>query len=379
MNQIEQFLSNFPHLKQLVLILRGTTDLIDDYRWEKLTSSMTIFNFKFDLDSNFPSLDSFRTLFWQKEKHWYIDSQNTSVFSVPYFSPVHIDIDTRSHRQSAILMHEFTVKKLNSMNIISMPKVQLLYYPYIKNLSINCSFSLANIQHLVDLKQIKYLSILSINDLLKFQPYKLIIPNIYELKIRNSVTFDNIEQIKDYQFEKIQKLNISINNNDTDLILKRLFFCFLHIEYLIYLSPIDSIERLIQIIDGFTHLLNATFDSGHFFFSMTMFPYPRFNFITQYSQRFKENNFTYRLQRMPSHSIGTHWWFAPQVNVNYTIKILSIFIFLFSVAITIIFDIIEFTVYLALDKTSFCFGLTAHNDLKNCVYREFMKTKFDCI
>ena len=98
MDEMEQFLPNLSHLKYLELILRGTTDLIDGHRWQMLTHSVTTFNFKFDVGSNLPPLDSFRTSFWQKEKCWYVDCQDTSVFSVPYFSPVHIDIHKWSHR-----------------------------------------------------------------------------------------------------------------------------------------------------------------------------------------------------------------------------------------------------------------------------------------
>ena len=207
------------------------------------------------------------------------------------------------------------------MNIIGVPRDQRLSYPHIENLSINCSISLTKLRYLVVLEQIKYLSIISITDLLIFSPDELTIPNIYELKIKTAVTFEEIEQMKCYRFEQIRKLIISVSDKDIDFILKGLYSSFPSIEYLIYLTSIDSIERLANVIDGFVHLLNATFYSGHFFFLMTMDAYPRLHYIIQYSQRLDENNFTYRLQRMPSLSIGSHWWIASQVSLIYTVKI----------------------------------------------------------
>jgi hypothetical protein len=308
MNQMEQFLPNLPHLKHLELILRGTKDLSDGYRWQKLTNSLITFNFKFGVDSNLLSIESFRTSFWREEKCWYVDCQDKSLFSVPRFSPVHIDIDKRSHGRSA--------RRFNSMNITGVPEYQLLLFPHIKSLSINCSISLAKIQCLVDLEQVKHLSILSITDLVIFEPYESTIPTLYELRIKNAVTLDEIKQIESYQFKQIRKLTIFVSDKDVDFILKRLFYCFPHIEYLTYLSAIDSIERLVNVIDGFVHLLNATFYSGRLFFIMTMAPYSHSSSIIQHSQRLNENNFTYRLQRMPSLSTGTHWWIAPQVSLN---------------------------------------------------------------
>jgi hypothetical protein len=203
------------------------------------------------------------------------------MFSVPRFSPIHIDIDKRSHGESTTWF--------NSMNIQGVPNDQLMCYPHIKSLSINCSISLASIRRLVNLEQIK--------------------------------------QIESYQFKQNRKLTIFVIDKDVDFILKRLFYCFSHIEYLTYLSAIDSIERLVNVIDGFVHLLNATFYSDHLFFIMTMTPYSHSSSIVRHSQRLNENNFTYRLQGMPSFSTGTHWWIAPQVSLNCTVKILLIFVF----------------------------------------------------
>ena len=313
MKQMEQFLPNLPHLKHLELILRGTTDLIDGYRWQTLTCSLTTFNFKFEVESNLPSIDSFRTSFWSIEKCWYVDCQNRSVFSVPYFSPVHVDIPARSH--------EFLKARFSSMNIIGIPKNQMRRYPHIKNLSINCSITLEKIVSLVNLKQITHLSLPSIADLSMFQPLESIIPHLYELKIENAVTLDAIERIKGDQFNQIRILSISISNTDVHLILKELFHYFPHIESLIYLSAIDSAERLANVIDGFRYLSHVTFDFDRSFVMRSMGVCEHPSFFIRHSRRLSENNFTFRFRPTSSFRFGNFWWIASQVSVDSAPKI----------------------------------------------------------
>ena len=328
MKQMEQFLPNLLHLKHLELVLRGTADLIDGYRWETLTRTLTTFNFKFEVDSNLLPLDSFRTSFWLVEKCWYVDCQNRSMFSVPYFSPVHIDINTRSH--------EFIEAKFSSMNIIGIPKNQLLRYSHIKNLSINCSITFEKILSLVDLKEITHLSLLSISDLSMFQPLESIIPHLYELKIKDAVTLDAIERMKGDQFKQIRKLSISISNTDVNLILKELFHCFSHVESLIYMFTIDSAERLANVIDGFRHLSNVTFDFDRSFIMRSMGACEHPSFFIRHSQRLSENNFTFRFRPTSSFRFGNYWWIPPQVSVDSALETFLIFTFSCYIAFSIV-------------------------------------------
>jgi hypothetical protein len=261
MNQMEQFLANLSYLKHLELIITGGEDLIDGYRWEILTKFLIIFNFKISINYNHPQLDSFRTLFWLEEKHWYINYRNGCVFSVPYFSPVHIDIDEWSYDWAETPVDDIDMKSLNSMNIGNVPSNPCPYHIHIKNLSINCSISRKQILSIVEMKQVRHLSILSITDLLVFQPYESTIPNLYELTITNIVTFDEIEQMKDSQLRQIRKLSISICNKDTNFILKGLFYCFPYIEYLTYSSDIISMKILNDIINKPVYLLHVSFYS----------------------------------------------------------------------------------------------------------------------
>jgi hypothetical protein len=119
MDQMEQFLPKLPHLKHLELILTGDEDLIDGYRWEILTNFFTTFSFKFNVNSYFLRLDSFRTSFWLKEKCWYVGCHDSCVFSVPYFFVVHVDIDKWTYNRSGTSLCRIDTACFNSMNIKS--------------------------------------------------------------------------------------------------------------------------------------------------------------------------------------------------------------------------------------------------------------------
>ncbi|CAF4254572.1 unnamed protein product, partial [Adineta steineri] len=70
MNEMESFLLNLPYLKHLKLELEGDNDLANGHRWQMLTGDFITFAFKFHVEvgSVNETLQSFRTLFWLKEK-----------------------------------------------------------------------------------------------------------------------------------------------------------------------------------------------------------------------------------------------------------------------------------------------------------------------
>jgi len=337
MDQMEQFLSNLPYLKYLELIAHCPNDFINGQRWEMLTKSLKTFNFKFYLpfDVKSDDLDSFRTSYWLEEKCWLVAGDKSCLFSIPHFAPDHIDINKWSDKWS----NEWSIKSINTITIKGVPRDQFPPYTHIKRLYINCSLSRKHILSIVELKQLEYLSILSINDLLIFVPFESTIPNLYELRVGNTVAFHMIEQLKGYQLKQIRKLLISISDKNTDLILQELFYVFSHIEHLTDLSDICTIEAMIRLIDGFAYLLNASFYSKYLLHEMKSGLYPDSNSIIQNSHRLIANNFTYRVRQVLDDRplFVTHWWIAAQVNLSYSIDVLFIFIFLYYTAITITF------------------------------------------
>jgi hypothetical protein len=117
---------------------------------------------------------------------------------------------------------------------------------------------------MVELKELEYLSVLSLDDLLIFVPFESTIPNLYELTVGNTVAFHMIEQLQGYQLKQIRKLFISISNKNTELILQELLYVFPHIEYLRYASDVCPMETMIHLMNGF-----CTFIQCFFLFSIS--------------------------------------------------------------------------------------------------------------
>jgi hypothetical protein len=89
---MERFLPNLSCLTHLTLHAKGSIDLVDGHRWERLSSGFTIFNFKFNVivQNTQQMLDSFRTSFWLREKLWYVAYENEYLFSVREFAPTDV-------------------------------------------------------------------------------------------------------------------------------------------------------------------------------------------------------------------------------------------------------------------------------------------------
>jgi hypothetical protein len=316
---MEEFLSNLPNLKHLELITNCQSDFVDGQRWEMLTKHFRTFDFKFYLQFDVKSddLDSFQTSYWVVEKCWQVVGDNCCLFTIPRFAPNHIEINKWSNTWS----NEWSIKSINTIHINAIPMNQFPRYTHIKKLYLNRSLSRSQILSMVELKELEYLSVLSLDDLLIFVPFESTIPNLYELTVTNTVAFHMIDQLQGYQLKQIRKLFISISNKNTDLILQELLYIFPHIEYLQYVSDVCSMETMIRLIDGFVHLFNASF------YSKYLLPEMQSNLYSN-SCRLTENNFTYRVEHLihdrPLHV--THWWIAAQVSLSYSVEVLFIFI-----------------------------------------------------
>lgn len=306
MNQMVKFLSNLSNLKHLELITNCQSDFVDGQRWEMLTQHFRTFDFKFYLQFDVKSndLNSFQTSYWQEEKCWSVIGDNCCLFTIPHFAPNHIGINKWSNTWS----NELSIKSINTIQINAIPQNEFPRYTHIKKLYLNRSLSLPQILSIVELEELEYLSVLSLDDLLIFVPFESTIPNLYELKVVNIVAFHMIEQLQGYQLKQIRKLFVSISNKNTELILQELLYVFPNIEYLRYASDVCSMETMIYLIDGFVHLFNASFYSTHLLPEMQSNPY---------SHRFTQNRFIYRVEYLLNDRplYATHWWIAAQVSL----------------------------------------------------------------
>ncbi|CAF1039305.1 unnamed protein product [Rotaria sordida] len=262
MDYMEYFLSNCFYLKHLELHLRGYTDLADGQRWQILTNSLITFNFKFDIHICFDFieqvLDSFRTLFWLEEKQWFIAYENDYLFSIPYFAPEQVNSSYQSVMYLTAPDNTIFYNNINEFTVIK-GKIGKRYFTNINVLKLKYSIPLKYLLHMIDLNQVKHLSILSLEDLLKFIPISKNLPCLCELSVKNDITKHAIKRMLNYSLEQIQKLKIRISNKYNEYIIEELFHFFPCTKYLIYKSRIPSIYIMIRLINGFEHLLNASF------------------------------------------------------------------------------------------------------------------------
>ncbi|CAF4672248.1 unnamed protein product [Rotaria sp. Silwood1] len=251
-------------LTRLNLQICCYADLTDGQRWQALTNSLVTFYFKFDIHIciNFIEqiLDSFRTSFWLEEKHWFIAYYNDYLFSIPYFAPEQVDSSYQSVIYSTAPDNTIFYSHVSEFTVRN-GKTSKEYFTNINVLKLKYSIPLKYLLRIVDLNQVKHLSILSLEYLLKFMPISKKLPCLYELSVKNDITKHAIKRMFTYSLEQIQKLTIRISDKYNEYIIEELFRLFPCTKYLIYKSHIPSTHVMIRLINGFEHLLNASFIS----------------------------------------------------------------------------------------------------------------------
>jgi hypothetical protein len=334
MNKMEQLLLNLPRLKHLELQITISDDIADGHRWQILASSLITFNFKFNA-SYFHvkrTLDSFRTPFWLEEKRWYVACQDAYLYSVPHFAPVYISIPSNSSTASTAPDYTIIYDRINKITVEVVPTDNNYRFTQVKTLQLRCSITLEILDSFVYLNQIEYLSVSSLDDLLRFIPLEWNMPQLHELAIENTVTLDTIKRIRDYQFGQIRKLHIGISEDYVDYIIEELFCLFPHIENLIYTSRIHSQETMIHLIDRFNKLSNASFCAESCFSAVEQDFCHNPNLIIQRSRRLTQDNCTCRIYHTTNHKLpySILWRIDEQVSLYHKINLLFIVFLLLS-------------------------------------------------
>lgn len=264
MNEMERFLLNLPYLKDVKLVLIGNDDLADGYRWQMLTSGYKSFSFEFGVKPN--SIDeilrSFRTPFWTEEKHCIVKYSDKCLYSV--------------HDSS--------------------------------NKPIERSMCICDVE--------KFLEYISLESEL---------PHICEFEIMG-IPIAMLGNIKDYQFQRIHKLDFWIKLGDTNYknVIKTLSRLFPHLKHLVIkCSSSDfSIEDMIYAIDKFQYLQNLSWLEKPSAFEETII-YDHRQLICQMTQRLTDDNFTCRVFYSNERNLsnGVHWWIGVKVIHFNTISI----------------------------------------------------------
>lgn len=252
MEEIARFLANLPALKHFELVAAGSMDLFDGNRWKIFTQSLHTFHFQFLAPTRLSEdiLQSFRTPFWLEEKHWFVAYQDYSLFSVPRFTPKHIDLPRRTYIHSTAPDPSFLHNYLNR----------------IETLELKCSISLETIASILNVHSIKHLSIKSFNDLLRFFPLKSSLPQLRQLSIKNDLTLDSIPSTNNYPMDQIHKLNISFYAKQFNPLLNKLSMLFPCIHQLTYRSLVHSKDIIIHSMHRFPSLVTISFPIDIWFY-----------------------------------------------------------------------------------------------------------------
>lgn len=262
MGYMEYLLSNRLYLKHLELEIKGLDDLVDGERWQILTNSLITFNFKFNIrvPLNDQFLDSFRTLFWLEEKQWFVAYEDQHLFSVPHFSPKQIQSSYQSSALSTAPNDSFLYANFSKL-IVNNNQIPNKYFGRIDTLDLESTILQKGLLNTINVCYITYLSVLSLDDIIQFTPFERIIPNVCQLSVKNEITFNNVQRMINKSYRQICKLEIKVCRADEVKTIEELFRLFPYTKHLTYKSDIYSIERMASFIDGFTHLLNASFTS----------------------------------------------------------------------------------------------------------------------
>ncbi|UJR19825.1 hypothetical protein I4U23_022958 [Adineta vaga] len=271
MNEMEYFLPQLPYLKHVKLDLKGSEDLCNGYRWQKLTSDYTTFLFRFHITlmSVNEKLRSFRTSFWLEEKRLFVNYKSRCLYAEPH---------TRNN-------------VLNGYSQVSHSKAQ---------------------HNSVDQrKEMTHLHVDSIFDLLECIPLEYKFPYIRECEMV-FVTIVMLEKIKGYQFQQIQKLDIYIECEAKNLAnsIKTLAHIFPSLKHLIITYSEDfSIEHMVLVVKKFKYIENISFHYKCLPFSETII-YDHQKLITLMTWRLVEDNFTCRIFHSSEFNElnGIHWW-----------------------------------------------------------------------
>ena len=319
MNEMEYFLSNLPYLKHLQLELNhGSKDLCDGYRWQNLTSTLITFNFKFltryRLNGNV--IEPYMTPFWLEEKHWYIGYNDYCIFSIPYFAPDELDMSQYKIFLSTAPDLSLLHSRVNKISLGEDEFEFVGYLPNINTLKIRLPVSLSFLTSIIDLNQIKHLSLASLDDILRYLPLEDTMPQLHELSIFNPVDRHEIHRMPNHRFVQVHKLDICINGKYTEYITDKLIYLFPNVDHLNCSLRDVSGQIMYCCINGFKYLSNASF-----YLTVRSFEYENnsdenFESIITDPSYVKRDNFICRVNRSTTDKfmLNVHWWFGKQVN-----------------------------------------------------------------
>jgi hypothetical protein len=327
MDDMEQFLINFPDLKHLELIAYASKTIADGYRWEVLIHGLISFKFHFDLKYNSidKTLCSFRTPFWLEEKHWFVMYDTFHLSSLPGIVSSSVDIPYSEWP----LFFTAPDKTLiyNHINEIIVDRRLIHnndYFTNVKTLVLKTPLDVNILSRVIDLTKIKRLNLSSISYLSSLIPFEHTIPQVDELIIDQIITDDMMKLIRGIGMKQIRKLKIGIRDDDEhcDYIMEELFRLFPYTQSLIFTSDFEFTKMMGHFIDGFPNLSHASFQNFRPFSPKLKIFFRSPYRIFRRSRRILVERFTYRvyMKYRDRDKYTINWWIENQVSRSCTIK-----------------------------------------------------------
>ncbi len=316
---MERILPNFSCLTHLTLHTKGSADLADGYRWERLSAGLIVFNFKFEVivwDIQ-QMLDSFRTPFWLQEKCWYVAYDDKCLFSVPKFAPKHV-FTSYNPRYFTAPDETFLYNNITTLTISESAEPDIHHFNHVETLELRCHRS----SHLGDMfssifntSRKQHGNLKSLDRISLLLHYLHTMPHCCTLSINIELTLEFIDQLSDNQFKQIRTLEFQSSTTITRYVIEGILHIFPRVERL-RISYISSKMDMIRLIDGFKYLANASFmiksnfteSERHWFYNPDL--------SIRGVRRLKYDTFTCRFDRSSAVrlSCSVHIWINEQVS-----------------------------------------------------------------
>ena len=315
MNTFEQMMSNLPRLRHLELVSHCDNDVIDGHRWHKKVNKLDTFNFMFHISDELQSeqLDSFRTPFWLNEKRWYVGYMIGRFLSVPHFIPRQVNNNFRLLRHTTAPNDEFLYEHTDKLDLAKALRHQSAYFPHVHTLTLSFVPSLPTVTRIVDLRQVRHLTLFSLKEASLIGPLIDELPNLNEI----SINYDGksfIEYVSQKNFNQIRILRISncLTPID-DYNIEDLCLAFPYLERL-QTNDKCSTEKIFHFLYRLKYLSTASFRCAAWFAGANKETHLRIRSDLDEMLHLNELNYTYRLDE----SAAAHFWILSQSNQHRT-------------------------------------------------------------
>ena len=325
---MKRFLAQLPCLKHLELKTSSWSDMSNDYYWKKLATSLITFNFQFRVHiMQYDYLRPvFNTQFCLEDKPYFVGFQTGYFFSIPHFARNEINMSEPLYEVTTAPDDTFLYDYVDKITMTTPLVKHQHYFPHIKTLKLEHSISLEMLESVTNLNSVEHLILSSLSDLLMYLPLKDKMPQLRQLTIQNRLTLDAIRRLKQYQFEQILQLEISISDVCSDYFVDELCRLLPSVQHLKDKDAILSERTMIRLIDGFEHLLNASFVTSSALFNSKSSFCGNPNAIIEHSRRLIHDNFTCRIYRTSDHEVTYNWWIDEQVSDTHRMKFFPVFL-----------------------------------------------------